>query len=81
MRFALNIPPFAGAREIVDLAVEAEASGWDGVFLWDHVQLLRSMNLDVHDPWVLLGAIAGATSSVRLGTLVLPLARRRPGRW
>lgn len=78
MRFAVNIPPFAPADEIVDLAVEAEAAGWDGVFLWDHLQLQRSMQLDVHNPWVLLGAIAQATSRVMLGPLVTPLARRRP---
>jgi hypothetical protein len=34
--------------------------------------------LDVHDPWVLLGAMAERTDRVRLGTLVTPLARRRP---
>ena len=32
----------------------------------------------MHDPWVLLGAIAAATERVVLGTLVTPLSRRRP---
>jgi alkanesulfonate monooxygenase SsuD/methylene tetrahydromethanopterin reductase-like flavin-dependent oxidoreductase (luciferase family) len=32
----------------------------------------------VFDPWVALGAIAAGTERVRLGTLVTPLARRRP---
>ena len=31
----------------------------------------------MHDPWVLLGAIAQATSHVRIGTMVTPLTRRR----
>jgi alkanesulfonate monooxygenase SsuD/methylene tetrahydromethanopterin reductase-like flavin-dependent oxidoreductase (luciferase family) len=78
MRFGLSIPPFTDVATIVDMAVTAEASGWDGVFLWDHVHWERSLAKDVHDPWVLLGAIAQATDRVRLGTLVTPLARRRP---
>lgn len=50
----------------------------DGVFLWDHLQWDRVSGLDIHDPWVLLGAMAVETSRVRLGTMVTPLARRRP---
>ena len=43
------------------MAADAEAAGWDGVFLWDHVVLMPDLRLDVHDPWVLLGAMAQAT--------------------
>jgi alkanesulfonate monooxygenase SsuD/methylene tetrahydromethanopterin reductase-like flavin-dependent oxidoreductase (luciferase family) len=78
VRTAVNLPPFTDAATLVALAVEAEQEGWDGVFLWDHLVLVRHRRLDVHDPWVLLGAIAQATERVRLGTLVTPLARRRP---
>jgi alkanesulfonate monooxygenase SsuD/methylene tetrahydromethanopterin reductase-like flavin-dependent oxidoreductase (luciferase family) len=78
MRFAVNIPPFSDAGTILDLAVDAEAAGWDGVFLWDHMQFLPSGGLPVLDPWVLLGAIARSTERVTLGTLVTPLSRRRP---
>lgn len=78
MRFALSIPPFADATAIVELAVDAEAAGWDGVFLWDHLQFQLGANLSINDPWVLLGAIAQSTERVRLGTLVTPLSRRRP---
>lgn len=77
MRFGLSIPPFCSTRQLLDLAATADASGWDGVFLWDHLHFDRSMALDVHDPWVLLGAMAVETQFVRLGTLVTPLARRR----
>jgi alkanesulfonate monooxygenase SsuD/methylene tetrahydromethanopterin reductase-like flavin-dependent oxidoreductase (luciferase family) len=78
MRFGLSIPPFTDPAVVVDLAVQADRAGWDGVFLWDHLHFRREDRLDVHDPWVLLGAIAQATTHVRLGTMVTPLARRRP---
>jgi alkanesulfonate monooxygenase SsuD/methylene tetrahydromethanopterin reductase-like flavin-dependent oxidoreductase (luciferase family) len=73
----VSIPPFTDAATLVALAVEAEQAGWDGVFLWDHLVLLPGQ-LDVHDPWVLLGAMAARTERILLGTLVTPLARRRP---
>ena len=42
---------------LVDLAVAAEAGGWDGVFLWDHV-VYRPPIRAVADPWVALSVIA-----------------------
>jgi alkanesulfonate monooxygenase SsuD/methylene tetrahydromethanopterin reductase-like flavin-dependent oxidoreductase (luciferase family) len=78
MRTAVSIPPFTDPGTLVDLAVTAEAAGWDGVFVWDHLVWLPELGHDVHDPWVLLGAVAARTGRVQLGTLVTPLARRRP---
>lgn len=78
MRTAVSLPPFTDPATLVAMAVEAENAGWDGVFLWDHLVLIRDMRLDVADPWVLLGAMAQATERLLLGTLVTPLARRRP---
>ena len=76
MRFGLSVPPFTDPAEVVRLASRAEASGWDGFFLWDHLQW--DGVVDAHDPWVLLGAIARETERLRLGTMVTPLSRRRP---
>jgi alkanesulfonate monooxygenase SsuD/methylene tetrahydromethanopterin reductase-like flavin-dependent oxidoreductase (luciferase family) len=78
MKTAISIPPFTDTASLVALGVEAEQAGWDGVFYWDHLVWLTQLRQDVHDPWVLLGAVAARTERVRLGTMVTPLARRRP---
>ena len=78
LRCGLYLPPFGPFGDpavLVDLAVRAEASGWDGVFLWDH---LASGALPIADPWTTLGAIAQATRDLRFGPMVTPLPRRRP---
>jgi alkanesulfonate monooxygenase SsuD/methylene tetrahydromethanopterin reductase-like flavin-dependent oxidoreductase (luciferase family) len=81
LKHLLYLPPFgelSDPRLIADLAAEAEAAGWDGVFLWDHVLRKREQVVDIADPWICLAAIAMATSTVRLGPLVTPPTRRRP---
>jgi alkanesulfonate monooxygenase SsuD/methylene tetrahydromethanopterin reductase-like flavin-dependent oxidoreductase (luciferase family) len=78
MRRGISIPPFTDTATLVSLAVAAEHAGWDGVFFWDHLVWSRQLGLPVHDPWVLLGAVAARTERVQLGTMVTPLARRRP---
>ena len=81
MRFGISIPNIGDPRRMVEIAAAADAHGWDGVFAWDHVHFMRDAGLEVHDPWLLLGAFAVRTEQVRLGTLVTPLSRRRPWRW
>jgi alkanesulfonate monooxygenase SsuD/methylene tetrahydromethanopterin reductase-like flavin-dependent oxidoreductase (luciferase family) len=78
VQFAVSAPNAGDPAALIALACDAEAAGWDAFFLWDHLQLFRAMQLDLHDPWVLLGAVAGRTERLRLGTLVTPLPRRRP---
>ena len=79
MRFALNVPNFGALSDpntLMDLAADAERSGWDGFFLWDHM-LLWDRN-PIADPWIALAAIAVATERIRIGPMVTPVARRRP---
>ncbi len=63
-------------RVLAELAAGAEAHGWDGFFIWDHVAW-RAPVRAVADPWVSLAAIACATQTLRIGPLVTPLSRRR----
>jgi alkanesulfonate monooxygenase SsuD/methylene tetrahydromethanopterin reductase-like flavin-dependent oxidoreductase (luciferase family) len=61
---------------IAEVAVAAEAAGWDGFFVWDHLWN-RTMK-PFADPFVTLAAVATKTTRVRVGTLVTALPRRRP---
>ncbi|TWD84060.1 luciferase-like monooxygenase [Kribbella amoyensis] len=83
MRFSINLPnfgDFADAAAVVTVARAAEEAGWDAVFVWDHVvhDKERRRGQPFADPWMLLTAAALATTRVRLGPLVTPVARRRP---
>jgi alkanesulfonate monooxygenase SsuD/methylene tetrahydromethanopterin reductase-like flavin-dependent oxidoreductase (luciferase family) len=79
VKYAIDVPPFdelSDPRIVAGLAAAAEAEGWDGFFVWDHVQY-RAPVRAVADPWVTLAAVACATSALRIGTMVTPLSRRR----
>ncbi|MCP4087481.1 MAG: LLM class flavin-dependent oxidoreductase [Actinomycetia bacterium] len=79
MKFALDVPnsgKYADPALLVELAVEAERCGWDGFFVWDHV--VSGGRSPVNDPWSVLAAIASSTTTIRIGPMVTPLARRRP---
>ncbi|NYE37208.1 alkanesulfonate monooxygenase SsuD/methylene tetrahydromethanopterin reductase-like flavin-dependent oxidoreductase (luciferase family) [Nocardioides cavernae] len=79
-RRGIFLAPFdalADPRLVGDLAAEAEAAGWDGVFVWDHLQYGERIS-EVADVWACCAAIAMRTERVLLGPMVTPLARRRP---
>ncbi len=79
MKFALNVPNFGeygDARLLAELAREAEESGWDGFFVWDHIAWSDAENYA--DPWISLSAISVNTSRIKIGPMVTPLPRRRP---
>src|SRR4051794_10234880 len=81
MQRGLYLPPvgpLSDPRVLAEIAASAEENGWDGLFLWDH--LLRPIEepAGVADPWVALTAIAAATTRLRIGPMITPIARRRP---
>lgn len=81
MRYGLNLAsggPYADPRNLVELAVAAEQSGWDAVLLEDYVVYQSMAGTPTVDSWTVLAAAAVRTERILLGTAVTPLARRRP---
>ncbi len=81
MKYAVGLPnvgTFGDPRLLVDLAVGAEAAGWDAVFVWDHL-LYREPGWPVANPTAVVAAIAARTERIRLGVMVNAVARRHPG--
>src|SRR5215207_8512572 len=67
---------------LVDLARAADAYGFAGLALMDH--LIQIPQVDrawepIPEPWVTLGLLAGLDTGLRLGTLVTPITFRAPG--
>lgn len=79
MLYALSLPNFGDfhdARLVAELARQAEGTGWDGFFVWDH--LLGWNGNHVADPWIVLATVAVSSTRLVLGPIVTPLPRRRP---
>jgi probable F420-dependent oxidoreductase len=79
------------ARQLVPIARQAEELGYAGVAVVDHVAMPEridspypggvppwSVGTDWPDPWVAIGAMAGATSRIRFVTNVYVLPLRHP---
>ncbi|MGD9996141.1 MAG: LLM class flavin-dependent oxidoreductase [Ilumatobacteraceae bacterium] len=64
------VVPWADVTDIGTLAEAAEEHGWDGLFVWEPVWGV--------DAWVSLAVAACHTSTIRLGTMLTPLPRRKP---
>ena len=82
MRYGIYVPSYGSYGDpavLRDLAVEAEDAGWHGFFMWDLITP-DAYDPPVADPWVVLAAIAQATSTIQLGPMVVPLPRRRPAK-
>ena len=72
----INAGYYADPHHMIELAQAAEASGWDGFFIWDHLAFV--WDAPSGDPWVILSAIAASTKTLKLSLAVTPTARRRP---
>lgn len=80
MKFGLMLPnkgrKYGDVNLLVELAISAEEAGWEGFFIWDHIG--GGGKSPTTDPWICLGAIASQTQTIRIGTMITPLSRRRP---
>ena len=79
-RRGLFVAPFdvmADPGVVGRLAATAEAAGWDGFFVWDHLQYGERVTA-IADVWTCCAAVAMRTERLLFGPMVTPLARRRP---
>ena len=69
MQFGFVVP-WGDAADIADMAVLAEEAGWDGLFVWEGLYGV--------DAWISLAAAAIGTTTLRIGTMLTPVSRRKP---
>ncbi len=63
-----------------DAALRAEATGWDSVWTWDHLNaIFGPWDQPVFEGWSVLAALAPITTRVRLGLMVGANTFRNPG--
>ncbi len=71
MKLGVTLPTFSDdARAVLGAAREAEQLGIDGVFSFDHLFPMGQPARPALHAYPLLGAVAAATSVIRVGTLV-----------
>jgi F420-dependent oxidoreductase-like protein len=89
IRMGLQIPNFTYPgvapeqlfERVADIAVTAEESGFDSVWVMDHffqLPLLGPPSNEMMEAYTLLGALAARTRRVRLGTMVTGVTYRNP---
>jgi alkanesulfonate monooxygenase SsuD/methylene tetrahydromethanopterin reductase-like flavin-dependent oxidoreductase (luciferase family) len=69
---------YSDPNNLLELAKDAEAAGWEGFFICDHLLLDPDGQLGLADPTITLGAIAAITDTIVIGSMVTPISRRRP---
>jgi alkanesulfonate monooxygenase SsuD/methylene tetrahydromethanopterin reductase-like flavin-dependent oxidoreductase (luciferase family) len=69
---------YSDPARLVKLATTAESAGFDGFFIYDHLAIEPDGALEVADATIVVAAAAQATSTIKLGPMITPLARRRP---
>jgi F420-dependent oxidoreductase-like protein len=82
VRFSIWPSPQQSWSDVLEVARHAEAMGWDGIYVSDHFMgdgtSFGAPETPVLEATALIGALAGATERLRLGTLVLGNTYRHP---
>ena len=78
MRFSAYLDWASPWPELLDLARHLKATGWDGVWLSDHLQPHQAAGLSHHAAWTSLAALAASVPRIRLGVLVSANTFRHP---
>ena len=79
VRVDLLFDPFAARwADVRDGAKAAEAAGFDGIWLYDHLAGSVHQAPEVLECWTILSALAATVSGLSLGPLVLNVANRDP---
>ncbi len=79
LQFSLIYPVEKGycdPETVASVAAAAEAVGFHSFLVWDHYMLPQGP--DTLDAWTILAYVAGATTTIRLGTVVTPIPFRPP---
>jgi len=67
-------------NHVARLSAEAEAAGWDGVFIGDALSIEAPgfPAFPWYDTWITLAVMAVRTERIKLGTMITAVPRRRP---
>ena len=80
MKFGLDVANISNGlidpSSFIELAKEAEKSGWNGFFLWNG--FLSDESYYITNPLVTMAGIATQTTKIKLGFLVVPLPLFKP---
>lgn len=80
MKIDLSLDPFGATwREVREAAVVAEAEGFDGIWLYDHLAGSVHGQGRVLECWTTLAGIAAAVPRLTIGPMVLNVANRDAG--
>ena len=80
MRIDLQLSPGAhGWRALRDAALAGEAAGFDTFWAYDHLSGTSLRGEDMLECFTLLGALAAATRTIGLGSMVANVFNRPPG--